>query len=365
MKDFLEQYKVKLIVRGPVFVGSGREFNKKEYIFLPGRRVGILDIERMYQFMKKKGRIRQFEDFMMSSYSDLGKWLDKERLQGEVAKNCLAYSLDSGDTATRGQRTQIMACMKDPLGNPYVPGSTLKGMFRSILATEQLIRNTKLREEMQQEVQRELPQARGRRQCLSRTAVRLEEKMFRTLKREDTRPTDAVNDVLAGFVVSDSAPVDRRKLVLAQKVERRKDGTEKVLNLLRESICPGTEIHFTITVDHSLCSVTKDTLLKAIEDFDDAYSDNFLRAYQGMDQLRPPQVYVGGGTGFLSKTLVYPLMGRSAGIDTTVKIFEKTGVPVQHKHRGDKQLGVSPHILKCTRYQGSTLQMGLCDISIQ
>lgn len=366
MKDFLEQYKARLTVRGPVFVGSGREFSKKEYIFLPGRRVGILDIHRVYRLMEKKGRIRPFEEFMMGGYSDLGRWLEREGLREEVAKTCLAYSLDSGDTAlAKGQRTQIMACMKDPLGNPYVPGSTLKGMFRSILATDKLLGNATLRREMGKEVEQELPSARGRKQCLSRAASALEGKIYRTLERKGTRSSDAVNDTLSGLVVSDSEPIDRSRLVLAQKVERRTDGTEKTLNLLREALCPGTEIRFTITVDHSLCPVTKDTLLKAIEGFDDAYSDNFLKAYRGMDRLRPPQVYVGGGTGFLSKTLVYPLMGREAGIHTTVKIFEKTGVPFQHKHKNDKALGVSPHILKCTRYQGNTLQMGLCDISLE
>ena len=119
MKDFLEQYKARLTVRGPVFVGSGKEFSKKEYIFLPDRRVGILDIHRVYRLMQEKRRIRPFEEFMMGSYSDLGRWLEREGLREEVAKTCLAYSLDSGDTAlAKGQRTQIMSCMKDPLGNP-------------------------------------------------------------------------------------------------------------------------------------------------------------------------------------------------------------------------------------------------------
>ena len=366
MKDFLEQYEVKLTVRGPVFVGNGREFSKKEYIFLPGRRIGIVDVERIYRLMRKKGRIPEFEKFMMGGYSDLGRWLENERMKEEVMRTCLAYSLDSGDT-TRGQRTQIMACMKDPLGKPYVPGSTLKGMFRSILATEKLLRDASgLRQALQREVYQELPRARRRRQyCLSSTASKLEAKIFRTMKREDTKPEDAVNDRLSGFVVSDSEPIDRSRLVLAQKVERRTDGTEKTLNLLRESLCPGTEIRFTITVDHSLCPVTKASLLEAISHFDDAYSDHFLQAYSGFDRLTPPQVYVGGGTGFVTKTLVYPLMGKKDGIHTTVEIFDKTEVSPRHKHRNDKALGVSPHILKCTRYRGTLLQMGLCDVSMK
>ena len=366
MKDFLDHYKVKLKVRGPVFVGSGHEFSKKEYLFLPGRRVGIVDMQKLYYFVGKKGRIRQFENFLLSNYADLGRWLEQERLQSEAERQCIAYTLDRGDTVLeRGRRTQIMACMKDAEGNPYIPGSTLKGMLRNILAADKLLTDSTLRRNMQREVERDLPAARNRRQCLDRTVKNLEANIFRTLNREHTRPHDAVNDVLSGLVVSDSALLAREHLVLAQKVERKVDGTEKTLNLLRESLCPGTDIEFSLTIDHSLCPLTKDDILQAITRFDEDYSDNFLAAYRGMDRLRPPQVYIGGGAGFLSKTVVYPLMGKQAGVETAVQIFEKTRVPREHKHRDDKRLGVSPHILKCTHYKGQTLQMGLCDLTIE
>ena len=365
MKDFLEHYKVKLTVRGPVFVGNGHEFSKKEYLFLPGQRVGIVDIQKMYQLMGRKGRIRQFEDFMLSSYADLGRWLDNERLKQDVERQCIAYTLDRGDTVLeRGTRTQIMACMKEAGGRPYIPGSTLKGMLRSILAADYLLKNSRLRDNMQREIERELPMTRNRKSCLARTVKGLEAKIFCWLNREHTRPNDAVNDILSGLVVSDSEPLDIKALVLAQKIERRVDGTEKTLNLLRESLRPGTEIKFTLTIDHSLCSLTKADILQAIECFDENYSDNFLAAYSGVDRLRPPQVYVGGGAGFVSKTLLYPLMGKKDGIETAVQIFDKTRVPREHKHREDKRLGVSPHIIKCTHYKGQTLQMGLCDVVI-
>ena len=366
MKDFLEHYKVKLTVRGPVFVGNGHEFSKKEYLFLSGQRVGIVDIQKMYQLMGRKGRICQFEDFMLSSYADLGRWLDNERLKQDVERQCIAYTLDRGDTVLeRGTRTQIMACMKDAGGRPYIPGSTLKGMLRSILAADYLLKNSSLRDNMQREIERELPMTRNRKSCLARTVKGLEAKIFCRLNREHTRPNDAVNDILSGLVVSDSEPLDIKALVLAQKIERRVDGTEKTLNLLRESLRPGTEIKFTLTIDHSLCSLTKADILQAIECFDENYSDNFLAAYSGVDRLRPPQVYVGGGTGFVSKTLLYPLMGKKDGIETAVQIFDKTRVPREHKHREDKKLGVSPHIIKCTHYKGQTLQMGLCDVVIE
>lgn len=365
MKEFLDHYKVTLTVRGPVFVGNGQEFSKKEYLFLPGKRVGIIDMQKLYRLMVKKGRMQKFEAFMLDGYLNIERWLEQERLLAEVERQCVKYTLDCGDTSFMRGRRQIMACMKDAMGNPYVPGSTLKGMLRNILAADSLLRNDNLRREMQREVERELPQARNRRQCLSRTVKNLEARIFRRLDREHTKPDDAVNDVLSGLVVSDSEPIGRESLVLAQKVERRIDGTEKTLNLLRESLRPGTEIRFSLTIDHSLCPFGKDDILRAVTRFDEDYSDNFLEAYRGIDRLRPPQVYLGGGAGFLSKTVLYPLLGKDAGVKAAVDVFEKTGVSFRHKHGDDKRLGVSPHIIKCTYYKGQTLQMGLCDLNIE
>ncbi|MBO6304137.1 MAG: hypothetical protein J6M62_03530 [Selenomonadaceae bacterium] len=57
-------------------------------------------------------------------------------------------------------------------------------------------------------------------------------------------------------------------------------------------------------------------------------------------------------------------MGKSNGIDAVVKIFGNTEVPFKHKHNKDRSLGVSPHIVKFGKYDGQTMQMGLCEFQI-
>jgi hypothetical protein len=66
----------------------------------------------------------------------------------------------------------------------------------------------------------------------------------------------------------------------------------------------------------------------------------------------------------VSKTVVNALYNddKDKRIRLSQNIFEKTKVPRNHKHYKDKEYGVSPHILKCTRYKGQTLQMGLCKL---
>lgn len=75
---------------------------------------------------------------------------------------------------------------------------------------------------------------------------------------------------------------------------------------------------------------------------------------------------MGGGCGYATKTFAYPLLGWG-GVETVSKIIDST-LPFrardQHKHRLDRQKGVSPHMLKCTQYQKRLYEMGACSVAI-
>ena len=99
-----------------------------------------------------------------------------------------------------------------------------------------------------------------------------------------------------------------------------------------------------------------------VADFMESYYKNFGIAFAGIKKGAEHEVFLGGGCGFVSKTIIYPMYGRKDGIEMTRNIFDKTGVPRIHKHDKDRIYGASPHILKCSKYQGKTIQMGLCNI---
>ena len=373
MKNVLEKYELKLTVRGPVFVGDGKEIDKKEYIFLSNGKVGVVDFARLYGLAESKGKAQALEKYMLEEYTTLDKWLRNERLYEDALRKALRYEINMGDNQlTRGSRTQIMSCIKDSMGNPYIPGSSIKGMLRTILGCEGLGKNARLKADLSGKLMREVDDAVrqgrvNRKAFLSRTSKEAETELFRTLDRPQTKPDNAVNDVLSGLIVGDSAPVAADRLVLVQKVERKVSGEEKTLNLLREAFMPGTEISFPLTIDRSVCSWDRSDIEAAIAVFTRVYNECFLSKFEGAPLLKPNQVLVGGGTGFVSKTLVYPLLGKQ-GVAATARIIDATLPPKlrdKHKHGQDARLGVSPHILKCTWFGGRTVQMGLCDLEIK
>lgn len=363
MKQMYENYDVQLAVRGPVFIGSSHEIQKKEYTFLPGRKIGITDAIKLYMLMKEKGLAEEFEEYLLSnSTEELGSWCRRQRIESKEISSCVKYTLERGDLDF-GKQVHIMECIKDSYGRPYIPGSSLKGMFRTILLSNEIISHSRYYSKERDETAQYLyshPREKGKK-LLSKNAKNLEMKAFHTLDRPGTKWRDAVNDCMSGFIVSDSEPLTTDDLILCQKIDRHTNGREKKLNMVRECIKPGTVIHFSLTIERDKCSFSADVLRKTVEIFAKQYEDNFLKSYPGVEHLKKNTVFLGGGSGFVSKTIIYPLYGHREGVRVTQKIFENT--PFAKKHRQDVRLGVSPHVLKCTRYQGKYYQMGQCEIS--
>ena len=70
----------------------------------------------------------------------------------------------------------------------------------------------------------------------------------------------------------------------------------------------------------------------------------------------------------MSKTFIYPMFGSVDGVKTTIKVMGDTmnqNAFRMHKHQYDDRVGVSPHILKCTYYNGERYQMGKCKYTMQ
>lgn len=368
MKDVLKVYHVKLIADGPVFIGNGKEIGKKEYTFdKEKKQIGVMEQSKLFLLLKEKGLLSEYSKFMMgNSRDDVGTWFQRQHVSENEYRECQKYFLDCQDAVIESRsKLSVMEFVKDAYGLPYVPGSSVKGMLKTILLAYDLKNHPEKYYESKKGITAEAKGKINRTTYLKREASSIENICFRTLNRKDTREADAVNDILSGMVVGDSQPLEIKDLILCQRIERHVNERERKLNVLREVLRPGTVIQFQITIDTSICGITKEYLYDAVEYFRKMYYDCFLRKYLVFNVPDKNAVWLGGGVGFLSKTEVYPLFGEKRGIEETVKIFKATGVPEAHKHYMDSRWNVSPHICKVAYYQKRMYQMGLCHIIME
>lgn len=367
MKNYLIRYDGTLTVKGPVFIGSGKKIEKNEYLFLKNK-IGVMDVASLYDYMNSIGKGQVFEEYLITNEgSNLSKWLTINKIKSEDIMPYMKYIIDSGDFDVTGDRRglEVLEFMRDTYGKPFIPGSSIKGMLRTILLSEDIMfdpnKHVKNARAIKDTV---VSNKKGNRKTfLRRETNNIEGTTFRTLFNDKKNPGNAVNDIMKGIIISDSEVLDNSDLVLCQKIEMLPDGNTKKLNLLRECLKPGTKIKFTVTIDTSIFKYNIRDIENAISAFSGLYYENFSKVF-AVDRPMENDVYLGGGCGFVSKTIIYPMFEKD-GVEITQQIFKNTGVTDKHKHYKDKQYGVSPHILKCTSYKGNIIQMGVCSIDLK
>lgn len=373
MKDFLQHYEMKITALAPIHVGDGREISKKEYIqYGQKSAVMIPDQNKMFRDLCMMHKDRSFGEYMLSNSRDgLSGWLRDQRIDRDKVLSWTRYQMDPGDAfvkASNGRSATpkgIKVFTKDAYDMPYVPGSTLKGMLRTALLAA-IVKSDihHYSSELNAIRQADLQRAR-RKTAMQRETASLEAAAFHTLRRNEKRLGDAVNSVMSGLIVSDSEPIGLDRLILSQKIDYTLKGVENPLPILREALSPGTEIRFTITIDQSVFPYTIEDILDALNGFQE---DSYRYFYQRFGRGRQGDgiVWLGGGTGFLSKTVLYPILGEDA-VRVTDRIFRATidgkGYEM-HKHYNDVNLGIAPHVCKCTRYQGKLYDMGMGKIEV-
>lgn len=363
MNQYLKTYKITLTTIGPVFIGSGRTISKKEYVILKNNEVGILDIEKLYQQLKKKNLDTEFENYLLgNTRPNMSFWLRQQNLTNEEMKQCINYTISYAEKGK--QNFEIKEFIKDAYQMPYIPGSSLKGMLRTILLSSDILQNKEKYQSKAKSLKSDVFNS-TREVTLDRNIKEIETLRYNTLKRNEKQITNSVNDIMSGFIVSDSEPLQISDLVLCRKVEQHASGKVTPFILLRECIKPETKITFNLTIDTSICNITMEEIQNAVALFSKQYYENFVKAFPNTKPLEKDNVLLGGGVGFVSKTILYPMLGKEDGLKVTQSLFLKKRSCKKHKHEDDRKLGVSPHILKCTKYKGKMLQMGLCKFEIQ
>lgn len=368
MAKGLQHYTITLITEGPVFIGSGKSIGKKEYIFDSRHNlVHIPDLVKMNRFFLENRLEKAYVEYMLHDGRDFAAWLRANRIDERQYRSWIRYSIDSGDAVfeQRGKK-EIAAFTKDAYGCPYVPGSSLKGALRTILLSAEVLNNpSRFRESKTTVKTAELRQ--GSKGNLSREVKQAEQSAFHILNRNEERKSDAVNDLFCGLRIGDSEPLRVDNLTLCQKIDVTREGVSKRLPILRECIQPGTEIRFLLTIDPRYCKYTPKDISTAAVQFAQFYDKCFLEKFPLQEIQGGGNMYLGGGCGYASKTVTYPLLGEQdvRRVSQIINASLNRNVAMQHKHNRDESKGVSPHMLKCTQYGGQLYEMGACTLQIQ
>ena len=358
MRNFLKNYEFTLTVKGPVHIGDGKTLTKVDYFFYKDR-IYFPNLHKMFLYIKQMHLTSDYESFMYSARNDLTYWLNDKRIISAVAEKCTDYSISLvGSSASKPRN--LSTFVKDPYGNPYIPGSSLKGLIRTLLLAKEIVDNPDDYAEIERDIRRGIRNPRANKNnMLNSESSTLEEIAFHKLNCSDKRK-NAVNDVFKGLIVSDSQPLSTNDLIVTEKIDYNIVGNEKPLPLYRESLVPNTQVKFTVTIDTSIFNYTIDDILQAVKLFAEDYYTYFSSNFRGIKKPTSNTVWLGGGAGYVSKTIMYNLFG-----DDAYNIVSSVlNVTTKHHHDKDTKKGVSPVTVKLTKYNNTLCHCGECTLSI-
>lgn len=291
----VRRYILNITAVGPIHIGNGMRYGKKDY-FASGNDLAVLDARKFASQMdaEQMGRYCAFlED--SSDRGGLQGFLKRNPDLAKIADRSVAYRINSPlATARRGsvQYHDVWEFVKDPYGNPYIPGSSIKGMLRTAILF------SILSEEEEYRALFEGAHLYGKgRQRADRAIV----KKALWKERPDSCNQDIVNDVLKYLSVADSSPLSVEDLVFVKKYDlfskddpadhkldmgnlTLREGNE--LDVYRECLRPGTSISVEVALDDRIDAYLNTPVLdekglcEIIQKQFDFYSERFLSHFE-------------------------------------------------------------------------------------
>ena len=287
MKTEYRTFQFSLLAMAPIHIGNGEKYTSREFIYENGY-FYFPDMGKFYNRMVEKGYDQKFERFLQETKPSarnnrLISFLEDNRISDRNfgGYRIIETKLETNNNYLRGGAlNQVSKFIRDPFGNPYIPGSSLKGAIRTILMNTNPDWNNK--------------------------NVLQGKKENKSLIPWGAKKGQNYDDLFNAIRVSDSKPFNNEQIILVQKWDySAKSLTAKPLPLYREAIVPLTRISFTITTTTKEAGILIEELGQRAQAFYKEYKDFFLSDFPE-NKIQPNlqyPIYLGAGSGAWTKTL--------------------------------------------------------------
>ena len=376
-----KRYKILLTPQTPLFIGDGKRLTKKEYAYSDEKeKIYILHPQKFFGFLRQEDLLKHYEEFMKDeSMSDLSEWFSDYNIELSENQPWVAYSVKkNGNDPFKAN--EIHCFIKNGYGKPYIPGSSLKGAFRTAILVSLLKDNDwpnldHIKEKYQKLNKKGFSDCGTEVSNIAESNRDLEQQLLNHLGLNRKRK-HALNDMMRAIRIYDSSSIEGNCLSLCKKVDvscNQGIKEEHEINMLRESLTLKKEIEMEMTIDEQLLKRVScldafaddyvQMIHHAIQQYGETVSQYFVNHFKDAVKPEKDTIYLGGGTGLASKTILPSLLGDEGARDAISRILY-TNFSSTHKHDIlDTQ--VSPHILKCTKQEDNVaVQFGMCKIKI-
>lgn len=367
----LRASRIRLTVLTPTHIGSGEKLDKSQYVYVStSGKAYLLNESAWVKFLNQRRLLESFICQINRQQPNLWSWLQGEGVQErELVK--LAQTVLQVSAADRSSLNNLHPMLRQADGQVYIPGSSIKGMLRTAILYH-LIQNDykNLGAPLWKEAEKYLYD--GDKKEMNQLMLQWEEKLLHTLQWKNGRVQDAVASSLRGLRVGD-VQFSQAATMLQRKIDwsthKGRIGTaEKKLPLFRECIAPGSTGSFLLSLEtsmlseigfasiHDIMAAARSLTQYSLKLQKDIFTEPAIKGV--WQEAETADAIVGGGTGFLSKTLTAMLAPNPDSARQAIAAYLDKTLPAHHHKRLDGKL--SPRTLKLAMHDSRYQIMGLC-----
>lgn len=376
-------YTLTVSILSPMHIASGKTISKLEYVYsAESQTINIIDKLKLSRFLTERKLMEVFLDRLRSDdlTFSLTSFFNEKAITENEYKELAAYSYKNENVSVEPSQMAISEFIKDAYGCPYIPGSSLKGAIRNAIAYDEIMDNIGRYSRSAENIKAKLNDNKA----LSAIEKDINARIFHTLNRKQIKDKETgnyvadkksiLNDCMAGLYISDSRPLSQEDLILCEKTDLDIEGDTHSINILRECLRPDTKAVFDVVIDTSLCPFDADRISESLKylykDYDHVFRSRFIDEEE--ETVHIPQkdnsseyIYLGGGTGFPLKTVMYALYKDEEEAARIISlILDKSFKSAEHKVFTAEE-GISPKVLKCARFQNRLYEMGRCSVNFK
>lgn len=405
-----ETEKMCLKVVTPINISDGIVLGAKDYLYdSRTQKVYFLNLHQWHMFIYKHMLLEKYESYLGNFWDkqSLLEWLQMQGYDIDDVRTVITSeahaTVNLMDNEKKKTLNDINRHIQQPDGSLYVPGSSLKGVFRTAILYSLLQKRQDIKVKywcyIKQQVdiiEKLLEEERKPRELqimphsvikkkkdqaakeIDKLTASLESELLNALRLKDDKERNisnknAVCSAMRGLQVSDTYASRNMQTAILQKVDGGFDkfgkASPKKLPIFRECMLPEAELFFDVKIEKAVMNTiainSVDDLLKATHSFfaavtdllQQAFGKEYQEAFQG---VAAGNMFLGGNTGFLSKTLLAMVAPDKDTAKNTIKVLLDKSFKT-HKHLLRDKI-IAPRTLKCTNYNGKLMLMGVAEV---
>lgn len=405
-----ETAKMCLKVVTPINISDGIVLGAKDYLYdSRTQKVYFLNLHQWHMFIYKHMLLEKYESYLGNFWDkqSLLEWLQMQGYDIDDVRTVITSeahaTVNLMDNEKKKTLNDINRHIQQLDGSLYVPGSSLKGVFRTAILYSLLQKRQDIKVKywyyIKQQVdiiEKLLEEERKPRELqimphsvikkkkdqaakeIDKLTASLESELLNALRLKDDKERNisnknAVCSAMRGLQVSDTYASRNMQTAILQKVDGGFDkfgkASPKKLPIFRECMLPEAELFFDVKIEKAVMNTiainSVDDLLKATHSFfaavtdllQQAFGKEYQEAFQG---VAAGNMFLGGNTGFLSKTLLAMVAPDKDTAQNTIKVLLDKSFK-NHKHLLRDKV-IAPRTLKCTNYNGKLMLMGVAEV---